>query len=76
MSFKDSETRPSYPDSDAPLFGINDMNYNKLQERRKRAQKLFHDQLSMASEKNNYENMRSVKLRREEEHMLKKTRLE
>jgi len=76
MAFKASELPTSYPDSDAPLFGIHDMDANKLRDRRKRAQNLFHNQLSMASDKKKLENTRNVKLRREEEDMLKKTRLD
>lgn len=76
MAFKASELPTSYPDSDEPVFGIYDMDDNKLRDRRKRANNLFQSQLSMASDKKKLENTRNVQLRREEEDMLKKTRLE
>lgn len=76
MSFKAPELPSSYPDSDAPVFGVHDMDENKFRDRRKRAQHLFHNQLTMASEKKKFENRRNVKLRRDEEDMLKKTRMD
>lgn len=76
MALKASELPASYPDSDSPVFGVHDMDENKLRGRRKRAQNLFHDQLSMASDKKKLENTRNIKLRCEEEEMLKRTRLE
>ena len=76
MAFKSSELPSSYPDSDKPVFGINDMNEIKVCERRKRAQNLYLNQLNMASEKRKFETLRNSKQRREEEEMLRKTKTE
>ncbi|XP_066927000.1 coiled-coil domain-containing protein 81-like isoform X2 [Clytia hemisphaerica] len=76
MSFKTSELPASYPDSEGPVFGVYDLDFDKLKERRKGAQNLYQNQMTMASEKRNQEMMRNVRLRREEENMLKRTKLD
>lgn len=76
MSFKTSELPASYPDSEGPVFGVYDLDFDKLKERRKGAQNLYQNQMTMASEKKNQEMMRNVRLRREEENMLKRTKLD
>ena len=76
MKFKPSELPAAYPDSDRPVFGIHDMSEEKLKGRRKRAQSLYQNQLAMASEKKRLEFLRNSKQRKEEENVLKKTKLE
>jgi len=63
-----------YPDSEYPYFGKNEMNYDKMLEKRHENRKLFEDQLSAAAEKKRSAILTDLKAQKEETLMLKRAK--
>lgn len=76
MAYKASEIPTAYPDSDAPIFGVHDSSTERRQAQKKRAQKLYQQQLIMAAERRKAEIAQCGKKHRKEVDMLRKTKAE
>ena len=61
-------------DSSEPIFGKNDMNNEKMMERRKHAYDMYQDQLTTVEQRKREAILRRLQDQREEEDMLKRTK--
>eukprot|EP00795_Rhopilema_esculentum_P017226 gene17226-8778_t len=70
MRFRPLPIAGAYPDAEMPYFGKNDMNHEKMIEKRARARKLFEDQLGAAAEKKRNAILNDLRTQKEESLML------
>lgn len=64
------------PDSSGPIFGIHDATEEKLENQRRRARKLYHEQLDMVSQKKREAILNDLRNQKEEVDMLERTKKE
>ncbi|KAK3699308.1 hypothetical protein QZH41_018418 [Actinostola sp. cb2023] len=62
------------PDSSGPIFGIYDATEEKLEEQRRRARRLYHEQLDMVSQKKRKAILNDLHSQKEEADMLERTK--
>ncbi|KXJ13436.1 coiled-coil domain-containing protein 81 [Exaiptasia diaphana] len=62
------------PDSSGPIFGIHDVTEEKLEEQRRRARKLYREQLDMVSQKKREAILNDLRNQKEEVDMLERTK--
>ena len=76
MRFRPLPIAGAYPDAETPYFGKNDMNHEKMIEKRSRARKLFEDQLGAAAEKKRNAILNDLRTQKEESLMLTRAKTE
>ena len=76
LRFKPLPITIACPESDQPYFGKQDMNHNKMFEKRAQARKLFEDQLNAVAEKKRSAILNDLKAQREESMMLTRAKTE
>ena len=64
----------SVPDSSEPVFGKNDMNNEKMADRRNRAHELYKEQLRTVEQRKREAILKKLQEQKEEEQMLSHTR--
>eukprot|EP00112_Aurelia_sp_Birch-Aquarium-sp1_P010963 Seg2317.3 transcript_id=Seg2317.3/GoldUCD/mRNA.D3Y31 product="Coiled-coil domain-containing protein 81" protein_id=Seg2317.3/GoldUCD/D3Y31 len=64
----------AFQEPDGPYFGTNDMNSEKMMEKRKQARRLYEDQLNAAAEKKRNAILNDLKMQREETLMLNRAK--
>ena len=72
MRFKPVQVPPR--ESDNEVFGKNDMNNEKMAERRRKAYNLFKEQQDLVAQKKREEILKRLQEQKEEENVLKATR--
>eukprot|EP00794_Sanderia_malayensis_P000560 gene560-1217_t len=74
VRFKPLPLPAAEPDSEAPVFGKFDMNYEKMTEKRIRARQLYEDQLKATAEKKRQAILSDLRNQKEESAMLSNAR--
>ena len=66
----------AFQEPDGPYFGTNDMNSEKMIEKRKQARRLYEDQVNAAAEKKRNAILNDLKTQKEESLMLTRAKKE
>ena len=74
VRFKPLPIPARLPDSSSPVFGKNDMNVEKMAEKRQRAHTLYQEQLATVEQRKRQAILRQLDEQKDEDAMLKRTK--